>query len=106
MNYLKIKNYPSTMLNHENWGSCDVYLQYNKNHRVIAQMEFHANGKKLHYHLRYNNDKYSVLLDLPLCDDNGNFLLARYDYEFITAEEFNQLWRETIFDNPREEYDE
>jgi hypothetical protein len=106
MKYLKINNHPSSMLNGEDWGSCEVYLQFNDKHRAIAQMEFHTNGKKLHYHLRFSEDKYSVLLDMPLYDENGNFLQGKHDYEFITAEEFNQLWIETIFDNPRDEFDE
>jgi hypothetical protein len=41
------------------------------------------------------------MLDAPLYNDDGKFMLGDCDYEFITAELFNQLWIETIFDNPR-----
>jgi hypothetical protein len=99
MKYLKIKNYPSSMLNGENWGGCDLYLKFNETHRAIGQMEFHANGKKLRYHWPTTQGKDSLINDLPIYDEKENFLYGNYDYTFIPANTFNQLWLETLFDN-------
>ena len=104
MKYLKIKNYSSSMLNGEDWGSCVVYLKFNDKNKAIAQMEFHANGKKLRYHLPIEQDEYSIINDTPLYNEQGDFLYKNCDSTFIAAELFNQLWAETLFGNQENDF--
>ena len=97
MSYILIKDYPSTMLNGEDWGHCRLYLDIGSDGYPIRQMEFHSNGKKLSYSKTHVEDEFSVLSDA--CLDLEKHVFQGLEFVCIEEFDFEVLWNTASFDN-------
>lgn len=99
MQYISIDNYPSCMLNDEDWGGCQLFLEIGSDGYAVRQMEFHHNGKKLKYAKNaIFQDEFSALVDNHFCA-NDSYEFGEYRYTTIDQSTFDIMWDETPFDN-------
>ena len=100
MPYIKIDAYPSTMLNNEDWGTCQLFLDIGVDGYPVRQMEFHGNGMKLRYSKTEgkSQDEYSVLCDGSF-QDSEDHRYCGHRYSHIDEFDFEILWNTISFDN-------
>ncbi len=99
MQYISVDNYPSSMLNNEDWGGCRLHLEIGNDGYPMRQIEFHKNGKTLKYTKNgIFQDEFSVLIDSHFQANDG-YDFDKYKYKILDQSEFDTLWNETVFDN-------
>jgi hypothetical protein len=93
------------MLNGQDWGYCDLWLEIGPDGYATRQIEIHDNGR----HLRYNTysmrqDEYSVLDDQLFCDPVAGAVRSEAisngeGFSQLDASYFELVWESDVFSN-------
>lgn len=72
---------------YDSWGSCVYYFEIDDEGYPVRQVEVYENGNSINYDREgKQGDEYGSLGDQPLP-------LAEMDFEAISEEEFEELWK-------------